>query len=310
MRGFDSSLRVRADKLGFVELQQLETFVAVAEAGSITKAATRLHLSQPAVSAQIKSLEETTGLVLFERTTRGMVLSPAGQRLLGRAKATLAARQTLLDEAARLRGRIDGVVRIGLNANVSAHKMHGLVAAAAEAHPELELTLRHGDTAQIVEGLREGRLDLGFHTGTGGLPPDLEGLPVDGFALWLVAPPELADAASGPEGIDWALLANETWICPAAEACCRVAAESLFEQAGFRPRRIIEVDREAASRQLIEGGVGVGMLHDETARAAEAAGGLRRVLEVGPSAVVRLVHLVRRSDEPALAAILDLARSL
>lgn len=89
-----------------MDLHQLKTFVAVAREGSITRASGLLHLSQPAVSAHIKAMEDTLGLSLFERTPRGMSLTPDGQRLLAKAEQTLAAHQELMAEATRTKGEL------------------------------------------------------------------------------------------------------------------------------------------------------------------------------------------------------------
>jgi len=96
-----------------MELYQLRSFVAVAELGQLTRAAERLHVSQPALSAQIKSLEDELATVLFERGAAGMTLTPAGRQLLPRAERVLAAAQALRAEALALRGEVSGRIRLG-----------------------------------------------------------------------------------------------------------------------------------------------------------------------------------------------------
>ena len=86
-----------------MDIHQLKTFVTVARERSITRSSEVLHLSQPAVSAHIKALEDTLGLALFERTPRGMSLTREGERLLAKAEQTLAAHQGLMDEATRIK---------------------------------------------------------------------------------------------------------------------------------------------------------------------------------------------------------------
>ena len=91
-----------------MEIHQLKTFVAVAREGSITRASERLYLSQPAVSAHIKAIEDTLGLTLFARTPRGMALTGDGERLLAKAEQTLGAHRELVEEATRIKGRSRG----------------------------------------------------------------------------------------------------------------------------------------------------------------------------------------------------------
>src|SRR3954466_4462489 len=102
-----------------MEIHQLKTFVVVAREGSITRASERLHLSQPAVSAHIKAIEDTLGVALFERTARGMTLTADGERLLAKAEHTLAAHQELVDEAKRIKGSLTGKLRLGTASNAS-----------------------------------------------------------------------------------------------------------------------------------------------------------------------------------------------
>src|SRR4051794_10662494 len=96
-----------------MELYQLRTFVTVADSGHITRAAEKLHLSQPAVSAHVKALEEELGVRLFDRNPGGMLLTRAGGQLRDRAEKVLAEVEHLRQLAASLRGEIVGRLRVG-----------------------------------------------------------------------------------------------------------------------------------------------------------------------------------------------------
>ena len=96
-----------------MELYQLRSFAAVAEFAHLTRAAEKLHISQPAVSAQIKALEDELGVVLFERTPSGMVLTSAGRKLLPEAEKVIAAAQVLRSRARAIKGEVSGRVRVG-----------------------------------------------------------------------------------------------------------------------------------------------------------------------------------------------------
>lgn len=96
-----------------MELYQLRSFAAVAESGHLTRAAEILHISQPALSAQIKALEDEFEVALFERTPSGMRLTAAGKKLLPEAEKTLYAAQTLRDEAQNMKGAVASTVTVG-----------------------------------------------------------------------------------------------------------------------------------------------------------------------------------------------------
>src|SRR6185295_18433783 len=120
-----------------MEIHQLKTLIAVAREGSITRASELLHLSQPAVSAHIKAIEDAVGLALFDRTPRGMSLTHDGRRILTKAEQTLTAHQDLLAEATRIKGRLTGKLRLGAGSN-SKHEATGrLITILSERCPEV-----------------------------------------------------------------------------------------------------------------------------------------------------------------------------
>jgi DNA-binding transcriptional LysR family regulator len=282
-----------------LDIHQLETFVAVAREGSITRASERLHLSQPAVSAHIKAIEETLGLTLFERTPRGMSLTSEGQRLFGKAEQILSAHRDLLEEATRIKGRLTGKLRLGTASNTSASAVGRLVTVLSERWPEVEVALEHGTSLHLLNGLRSGSLDAGFYNEAGEPDAALASVEVGRFDIHLVAPPGLVARA---QPLDWEALAQLPWICPVSGSCCGQAAENLFEMHEIRPKRIINIDRESVTRTLIAGGVGVGLLHAETAEAARA-NGEGEILCLAQSVRVLFAHLRGRAHDPLLCAV-------
>ncbi len=289
-----------------MEIYQLKTFVTVAHEGSITRASERLYLSQPAVSAHIKALEETLGLTLFERTPRGMSLTSDGQRLLARAEHALAAHRELLDEATRIKGRLTGKLRLGAGASSNTELVGRLLTVLADRCPEVEVTLQHGNSVEIASGIRNGSLDAGFYNEAGDPDPLLATIEVSRFEIYVAAPRGSAAAA---QPLDWKALEESPWICPTSSTCCGRAAESLFELHGIRPRRIISVDIESVTRTLIVGGVGVGLLHADTAREAQLAGEVELVCKALKPARVLFAHLAARAQDPILGAVTSIVRT-
>lgn len=288
-----------------MDIYQLKTFVTVAREGSITRASELLHLSQPAVSAQIKAIEDAVGLSLFERTPKGMSLTADGQRLLAKAEQTLAAHQELLEEAARIKGRLSGKLRLGAGSNTSHAAIGRLLTELAERCPEVEVALKHGTSQDILAGILNGTLDAGFYNEAGEADSALDTLEVSRFRIDIVAPPGLLPASSPP---DWKVLAERPWIYPPASACCGRTAENLFKEHQIRPKRIIGVDREDVTRTLVASGVGIGLLHADTAREAKARGEVDVLFESPACVRVLFAQLASRAQDPLLTEAASILR--
>jgi len=296
-----------------LDIHQLKTFVAVANERSITRASELLHLSQPAVSAHIKAIEDTLGITLFERTPRGMSLTRDGERLLAKAEGTLAAHRDLMGEATRItharRGHLTGKLRLGAGGGSNTTLAGRLVATLAERWPEVEVALEHTTSLEGVAALRAGKLDAGIFNEPGDAAADLTTLEAARFTISVVARPGLVALAPVPAvEPDWAALAELAWIYPTVSACCGRTAEELFRRHRFRPKRIINVDREDVTRSLVASGVGVGLLHEDTIRAAR---GEVVALALAPTPVrVLFGHLASRVNDPLLLAAAALVREL
>ncbi|GAA0912655.1 hydrogen peroxide-inducible genes activator [Streptomyces thermoalcalitolerans] len=141
-------------------LSQLRAFAAVAEHLHFREAAAAMGMSQPALSGAVSALEETLGVTLVERTTRKVLLSPAGERLLIRAKAVLGEVNALLEEAEAVRAPFTGVLRLGVIPTVAPYLLPTVLRLVHDRYPALDLQVHEEQTANLLEGLTDGRLDL------------------------------------------------------------------------------------------------------------------------------------------------------
>lgn len=288
-----------------MDLYQLKTFVTVAREGSVTRASEALHLSQPAVSAHVKAMEDTLGLSLFERTPRGMSLTADGRRLLSKAEQTLAAHQELLAEAGRTKGELSGRLRLGAGTNSSHAAVGRLVTALAARHPAVAVELKHKPSQEVLAALRGGAIDAGFYNEPAEPDPDLAVVEVARFTTFVVAAPGLVTHRP----LAWEALAALPWIYPTEAACCGHAARSLFAAHRFTPARVVSADRQDITRALVASGLGVGLLHDDTARAAERAGEVEVLYETDTPVRVLFAHLASRAHDPLLAAAASILRA-
>lgn len=143
-----------------MELRQLEYFVAVAEEQNFTRAAERVHISQSGVSAQIRQLERELGTELIDRSTRTATLTVAGKAALEHARATLAAAGALRQAVGEVTDLIRGRLTVGMVIGCTVTPLFDALAAFHRAHPGVEVSLLEKNSDQLVEGVREGVLDL------------------------------------------------------------------------------------------------------------------------------------------------------
>jgi len=145
-----------------MELSQLRYLVALAEERSFTRAAAREHIAQPALSQQIRRLEQEVGLPLAERTTRTVAITPAGELLVARARRMLAELEAARAELEGLRGVSTGHLTIGAMPTMGPVDVSLPLAIFHQRHPGVELTVREALSAELAEMLRADLLDLAF----------------------------------------------------------------------------------------------------------------------------------------------------
>ncbi|MFS0693964.1 hydrogen peroxide-inducible genes activator [Streptomyces nitrosporeus] len=141
-------------------LSQLRAFAAVAEHLHFRDAAAAIGMSQPALSGAVSALEVALGVQLLERTTRKVLLSPAGERLAVRAGAVLEALAELMEEAEAVRAPFTGVLRLGVIPTVAPYLLPTVLTLVHDRYPELDLQVHEEQTSSLLEGLGAGRLDL------------------------------------------------------------------------------------------------------------------------------------------------------
>lgn len=282
-----------------LELYQLRSFAEVAETGHLTRAAERLHLSQPAVSAHIRALEEGLGVRLFERTASGMSLTRAGQELLQHARAVIAAAEQMRRAALAMSGALSGHVRIGSVSDPEFIRLGEFLGRAVERYPLLELDVHQEVSGAALEAVRDGALDASFYFGAA---PQRG---IDALALT-----EVVYRVAGPaawrariEGADWAALAAMPWILTPSISTHNRLVRALFSEHGVEPSKVVEADNETVISNLIESGVGLSLLREDLAQAKQAAGEACIWQPARLSTTLWFIHLAERRNDPLIAAL-------
>lgn len=286
------------------DLQLLRAFVAVAREGSVSRAAARLHRTQPALSLQLKKLARDTGLQLFQRGAHGMVLSADGAALLQLAERTLAAADDFARAAQRLHGSVRGLLRIGTILDPSFLRLGDWLGALVRAAPQIATELRHGISGSVLAALQQGQLDVCFYlspslAATEALRPALAARSLTRFDYRVVAP-----SGWGPQvlGRDWEGLATLPWIETPPESAHHRLLQGVFGPRGLAPRRAALVDQEASMLDLIKSGVGLSLVRDAIAMRESQTHGLAVADRVRIACELQCVCLRQRLDDPVVAA--------
>jgi DNA-binding transcriptional LysR family regulator len=289
-----------------MELRQLEYFVAVAEEANFTRAAERIHVAQPAVSAQIQRLERELGQPLLDRSRRTVRLTAAGDAALPYAKAALAAVADIHLAVEELTQLIRGTVTIG---TVTSHSVDipTLLADFHAEHPNVEITLSTDSSDALIEKVRTGRLDAAIVS----VAPDEqpEGLDVevatDEAIVAVVCP---TDELAARKTIRLADLADRPLIALPVGAGIRHQFDAACAKAGVSPRIAFEATTPLALADLAERGLGVAIVPASVPRGRDGL----HALAIIPQLRGQLVLAWRSGGpmSPAARVLVEKARRL
>ncbi|TVT50893.1 MAG: LysR family transcriptional regulator [Denitromonas halophila] len=285
-----------------MELYHLKTFVTVAEERHLTRAAERLCVSLPAISAHIKALEEELGLALFERTPKGMLPTAAGEALLARARRALSAVGEVGLHAQELRGEVIGSVRIGLNTDAGFLRLVELQSLLKARHPRLEIEFLGGTTGANLPKLKSGRLDASFVSGT--LDDSLFDSQVLREEEMAIAAPVALREAIG--AADIATLARQPWIHSSPDRVQHSVMQAMFEPHALWPERSMLANQKDAVLAMVAAGVGLAITRLQDIERAAQTGTIYAVplpLEPTPTVSLRFACVRQRAQEPVLRAV-------
>jgi LysR family transcriptional regulator, cyn operon transcriptional activator len=283
-----------------VDLEHLQTLIAIAEEGSLSAAARRRHLSQPAVSMQMKALEDALGTRLIHRGTRGISLTAAGEAFLVHARRALQTLDAGRAEVAEVEGLARGSLRLGAT-DAATEILSSAFLRLHAKHPDIEVSVEIDATAALIRSLRQARLDLVLGT----LPvnePDVVEEELARERLGLVAPRTARVASLG------ALLAREPFIAYPRGSTTRALIERAMARQGLVPRPVMEIGRPAIMAQLVASGLGVSVLPESVLRPFIKERQIQRVsyerLQVDRS--LGLLTLKRQHLDPATRAMREI----
>jgi DNA-binding transcriptional LysR family regulator len=236
-----------------VDLKHLVALVTVAEVGSVTKAAELLHLVQPAVTRQIRTLEDELGVALFERTRQGMRLTESGAVMVDRARRALAELDRARAEIRPEAGPVHGIVTLGILESVVDLLAERLVTTVRERHPGVELRILTAYSGHLQEWLDKGDLDLSLLYNLASTP-SLHVVPLLDEQLWAVGPPGAGLDPDHP--ISWTELATRPLVLPVPGHGLRVLVDQARASLGLTLDVVAQTNALMIQRMLVLAGHG------------------------------------------------------
>ena len=247
-----------------MEIRQLRAFVAIAESGTFTAGAMRVHVTQAAISMQIRQLETEIGAKVFVRAPRHVILTEAGEQLLRRARHILREHDAALDEIAELAGAERGRLRIGsASAMVLTEQLPMILKELRKQHPAAEIAVTSGTSEVLVDQILAGEVDIAFVS----LPVDERGIKTERLSddqLVAIASPRHKLAKQ--RTISAYTLAGERLILGERGGNTRRLIDQFFAQAGVTLRVAMELSRQQAIKRMVEEDMGVGIVPLQSVR--------------------------------------------
>jgi LysR family transcriptional regulator, low CO2-responsive transcriptional regulator len=257
-----------------MELRQLKAFVAIAETGTFTAGAGRVHVTQAAISMQIRQLETETGTRLFVRAPRRVLLTEAGEKLLERARVILREHDAALDELAALTGAHRGRLRVGTaSAGVSSGELPRILRELKKRHPAVETSVVSATSAELAEKVLAGELEAAFVS----LPVEARGIQTELLSEdYLVAIGSPRHKLAKQKVLSAYALAGEKLILGERGGNTRRLIDQFFEKAGVTINVGMELSRMAAIKRMVEEDMGVGIVPLQSVKDEVGAGRLVR----------------------------------
>jgi DNA-binding transcriptional LysR family regulator len=288
-----------------MEIRQLRYLVALAEERNFTRAAEHEHIAQPALSQQIRRLEQEAGVALVERTTRRVALTEAGELLAVRARRILAELDAATADLQALSGLQTGHVLIGAIHTMGPVDLSIALGTFHERHPGVELTVREESSEELAELLRVDELDLAFLSVT-------ERIESHGLGFHPLVTEELVAIVprhhrlGGRRRVRMAELAGERFIAFRKGARLRELLIAAGHAAGFEPEIALESNESELIRRLVARGLGVAIVPRSDSGADNPELSVATLIEPALTRDITLAWREGRRHPPATAAFLDL----
>jgi len=287
-----------------VDILRIRSFVTVARLGNVTRAAEALHLTQPAVTGHIRTMEQELGVALFQRTANRIELTKAGVALLPDAERVLSDFNLLLSHAKSIKGEVTGSLNFAMVDDIEFQRIGNFLRGLRAAFPLLQLRTTNCSSEEVIERVIAGKCDAGFCI-VDAVPPELGEIRLRTVNYVVLAPATLRDSL-GKAG--WRDVAAMPWISPPGRSHVRAIQNAMFANQGLAPNVVIECDQLAAIEGMVRSGLGLALMREDVATEMAAEGEF--FIWPHASLTSKVVFVYRASEEsnPATIGMISVLR--
>jgi DNA-binding transcriptional LysR family regulator len=292
-----------------MDLQHIRAFVAVAREGNLTRAASRLHLTQPAVSVQLRNFQEALGLTLFVRKGQGLTLTADGAEILQHAERVLAAVAHLQQRAGSMQFSMRGELSVGTTLSPEVTRLGAFLQKLVEMHPQVRIKLHHGMSGWVLEQIGSGKLEAGFYIGQieqDAAAPRFHVMPLTVVSYYVIAPKGWKDKVADK---GWAELSALPWIWSHPHSVHNRLLTERFDVHGVKPNIAAEANVEASMLDMVRSGIGLSLARDLVALRESQATGLVVIRDLPLQAELSFVTLANRKNEILIDTVLGAVRA-
>lgn len=289
-----------------MELYQLKTFIVVADTGNLSRAADILHLSQPAISAQIKALENEFGITLFKRTSKGVLLTENGNRIRSKVNNILKSINELNYFLQDIKKQSHFILKIALNTDATVLKIKELLHTAMEYHPEIKFQFIQSTTVNIYNSIKNQDIDGGFYFGKQN-NNCIDSVFLANVSLVIVGPFKWKPKISNTSIID---ILKLPWVMPPYECPFYEKVSSLFKEYNIQPDKLLSSDNEMTTVQLIKSGMGVSLLPEYMCKQISQKHGLAIWNKKKFKIALCFAYLKRRKTDPLINTLLGILKKI
>ena len=273
--------------------------------GQLTRAGEALHVSQPAITAQIKALEEDLQVKLFERTPTGMVLTKPGQQLLVQAEKVLSAAQELKNQAKALSGEVVGKISLGTVTDPDFIRLGDFLNGMVEQFPMVEIELHQRVSGKALEDVRDGTLQASFYFGELA-HPGVTGLALSDIVYCVAAPAAWRDRV---EHANWEQIAALPWVLAPSFSTHSHLLQELFRNQGAEPSKVVEADQESLLNNLVISGVGLSLMREDQALTSQQNGDVIIWGDARLTTTLWFIYPDEQRHDPVISGMIDVLRS-